>query len=73
MTEKEFIKWLRDFLSGTDIGSLDFNNRYSPLYNHSTILKTIYNKLKELENCQERINEIVIKFFYIFISLFFIK
>ena len=49
MTEKEFIKWLRDFLSGTDIGSLDFNNRYSPLYTHSTILKTIYNKLKELD------------------------
>ena len=50
MTEKEFINWLSDFLSGTDIKGLEFKNRFSPTYNHTTILKTISDKLKEVKD-----------------------
>ena len=49
MTEKEFIKWLNNFLSSTNIKDLKIRDMHSPLYNHTTILKTIYNKLKELD------------------------
>ena len=49
MTEKEFVKWLNIFLSGTNIVDLDLSRKYPPTYNHTTILKTIYNKLKELD------------------------
>ena len=48
MTEKEFVKWLNNFLSGTNIVDLDLNRKYPPTYNHTTILKTILNKLKEI-------------------------
>jgi len=46
MTEKGFIKWLRRFLSTTDIKDIEFQNRY----NHTTILKRIFDKLKGVKN-----------------------
>jgi len=48
MTDKEFIKWLTDFLTSTNIESISLRGDYRPNYNHTTILKTIYNKLKEV-------------------------
>ena len=50
MTEKSFIKWLRRFLDKTDIKNIQFTNRYSPTYNHTTILKEISDKLEEVKN-----------------------
>ena len=50
MTDKEFIKWLRDFLSETNIKDIKFQNRYSPLYNHTTALKEIADKLENIKN-----------------------
>ena len=50
MTEKSFIKWLRSFLSETDIKNLNLREGFAPTYNHTTILKTISNKLKEVKN-----------------------
>ena len=41
-------KWLNNFLSGTNIVDLDLSRKYPPTYNHTTILKTILNKLKEI-------------------------
>tara|TARA_R110002020_G_scaffold103223_6_gene241682 strand:- start:312 stop:470 length:159 start_codon:yes stop_codon:yes gene_type:complete len=46
MKDKEFIKWLKDFLESTDIESISLKRDYKINYNHTTILKTIYNKLK---------------------------
>ena len=50
MTEKSFIKWLRGFLLETDIKDLEFINRYSPSYNHTTALKEISNKLENIKD-----------------------
>ena len=50
MTEKGFIKWLRKFLSTTDVKDIEFQNRYSHTYNHTTILKRIFDKLKGVKN-----------------------
>ena len=50
MTDKEFIQWLRNFLSGTDIRTLNLREGFSPTYNHTTLLKTIQTKLKEVKN-----------------------
>ena len=50
MTEKGFVKWLRRFLDKTDIKELQLSNRFDPTYNHTTILKTISDKLKEVKN-----------------------
>jgi histidyl-tRNA synthetase len=46
MTDKEFIMWLKDFLSSTNIKNISLKRDYKIDYNHTTILKTIYNKLK---------------------------
>ena len=50
MTEKGFIKWLRRFISKTDIKNVHFQNRFEPTYNHTTALKEISDKLEELKN-----------------------
>ena len=50
MTEKGFIKWLRRFLSKTDIKNVHFRNRFEPTYNHTTMLKEIFDKLEEVKN-----------------------
>jgi hypothetical protein len=52
MSEKGFIKWLRRFLEKTDIKELQINNsrKFHALYNHTTALKEINNKLEEIKN-----------------------
>ena len=49
MTDKEFIQWLRNFLSGTDIRTLNLREGFSPTYNHTTMLKEIFDKLEEIK------------------------
>ena len=55
MTEKLFIKWLRRFLRKTNIQHLQFNNRYESTYNHTTMLKEIYDKLEEVCKKEQKI------------------
>jgi hypothetical protein len=50
MTEKSFIKWLRRFLSKTDIKNVQLQNRFEPTYNHTTALKEISDKLENIKN-----------------------
>ena len=50
MTEKGFIKWLRRFISKTDIKNVHFQNRFEPTYNHTTALKEIADKLENIKN-----------------------
>ena len=50
MTEKSFIKWLRKFIDKTDIKSVYFQKRHDPLYNHTTALKEIADKLENIKN-----------------------
>ena len=50
MTEKSFIKWLRRVLDKTDIKGLQINNRFNATYNHTTMLKEIFDKLEEVKN-----------------------
>jgi len=50
MTEKSFIKWLRRFITKTDIKNVHFQNRYEPTYNHTTALKYIADKLEKTKN-----------------------
>ena len=50
MTEKSFIKWLRRFLSKTDIKNVQLQNRFEPTYNHTTALKEIEEKLEKIDN-----------------------
>lgn len=50
MTEKGFIKWLRRFLKKTDIDHMHFQKRYDPTYNHTTMLREIFDKLEEVKN-----------------------
>ena len=49
MAEKGFIKWLRRFLDKTDIKHIEFRKRYNPTYNHTTMLKEIFDKLEEIK------------------------
>lgn len=48
MTNQEYIIWLKDFLSNIDEKSLDLSRNYPSYYSHTTILKTINDKLKEV-------------------------
>jgi len=50
MTEKSFIKWLRRFISKTDIKNIQIQQRYDPTYNHTTALKEISDKLENIKN-----------------------
>jgi hypothetical protein len=50
MTDKEFIKWLRNFIEETGIKNIHMQNRYEPTYNHTTMLKEIADKLEKLDN-----------------------
>lgn len=49
MTDKEFISWLRELLNKTNIKDLESQRVISDDYNHSTILRSIYNKLQTVE------------------------
>ena len=50
MTDKEFIKWLRNFIEETDIKNVHMQSRYGPLYNHTTMLKEIADKLEKVDD-----------------------
>ncbi len=47
MNNKEFIEWLRNFLSNINDKELEFFRDFPQTYNHSTILKTIIDKFKQ--------------------------
>ena len=49
MTEKSFIKWLRRFVKKTGIKEVQIANRFDPVYNHTTALKEISDKLEEIK------------------------
>ena len=53
MTSKEFRMWLEGFLTTLDLENREIRPDSSPVYNHLTMLKTIYDKLKEVEDLNE--------------------
>jgi len=50
MTSKEFKIWLETFLESSGIGKIKIREGYHPTYNHLTLLKTIQNKLEEVND-----------------------
>ena len=54
MTSKEFRIWLEGFLTSIDLKEIEI--RYSPTYNSLTMLKTISDKLKEVNDIDERLS-----------------
>tara|TARA_R110002110_G_scaffold57002_2_gene163388 strand:+ start:281 stop:454 length:174 start_codon:yes stop_codon:yes gene_type:complete len=50
MTSKEFKIWLKTFLDSSGIGTIKIREGYNPTYNYLTILKTIQNKLDEVND-----------------------
>jgi|TARA_R110000787_G_scaffold70632_2_gene156932 hypothetical protein len=50
MTSKEFKIWLKTFLDSSGIGEIKIRDGYDTTYNHLTILKTIQNKLEEVND-----------------------
>ena len=54
MTSKEFRIWLEGFLTSIDLKEIEI--RYSPTYNSLTMLKTISDKLKEVNDVDERLS-----------------
>ena len=55
MTSKEFRIWLEGFLTTLDLDNMKIRSDISPTYNHLTMLKTIYNKLQEVSDIDERL------------------
>ena len=53
MTSKEFKIWLEGFLTTLNLDSLEIRKEYGTTYNHLTMLKTIYDKLKEVKELDE--------------------
>ena len=58
MTSREFRIWLEGFLTTMDLDKVQIRTDINPTYNHLTMLKTIHNKLKEVNDIQERENNI---------------
>ena len=54
MTSKEFRIWLEGFLTSIDLKEIEI--RYNPTYNSLTMLKTISDKLKEVNDIDERLS-----------------
>jgi hypothetical protein len=50
MTSKEFKIWLKTFLDSSGISEVKIREGYHATYNHLTILKTIHNKLEEVND-----------------------
>ena len=50
MTSKEFKIWLKTFLDSSGISEVKIREGYHATYNHLTILKTIQNKLEEVND-----------------------
>ena len=48
MTSKEFKIWLDGFLTPLNLDNVEVRRDISPSYNNLTMLKTIHNKLKEV-------------------------
>ncbi|MBC8303780.1 MAG: hypothetical protein H8E55_49475 [Pelagibacterales bacterium] len=53
MTDKEFIKWLDNFLEKSNIKDIEWSHKMSDIYNHSTVLKSIYDTLQTVKNKSE--------------------
>ena len=49
MTDKEFVVWLRGFLEKTNIGDIEFRSDINEVYNHSTVLKSVYDTLQTVK------------------------
>jgi hypothetical protein len=54
MTSKEFRIWVEGFLTNLDLDNINIRDGISPTYNHLTMLKTINNKLKEVNDVDDR-------------------
>ena len=57
MTSKEFKIWLKTFLDSSGIREVKIREGYNSTYNHLTILKTIQNKLEEVNDEKTQDNE----------------
>ena len=53
MTSKEFKIWLDGFLTPLNLADLEIRKELGPTYNHLTMLKTIYDKLKDVKDLEE--------------------
>ena len=58
MTSKEFRIWLEGFLTTLNLDNLEIRKEYGTTYNHLTMLKTISDKLKEVDDIDESIKDI---------------
>tara|TARA_R110001583_G_scaffold43758_1_gene139069 strand:+ start:113 stop:364 length:252 start_codon:yes stop_codon:yes gene_type:complete len=56
MTSKEFKIWLDGFLTTLNLDNVEIRMDTSPGYNNLTMLKTIHNKLKEVNDINEPID-----------------
>jgi hypothetical protein len=56
MTSKEFKIWLEGFLTTLNLDNVEVRMDISPAYNNLTMLKTIHNKLKEVKDINEHID-----------------
>ena len=56
MTSKEFRIWLEGFLTTLNLENIEIRMDISSTYNHLTMLKTIHNKLKEVNDINEHID-----------------
>tara|TARA_R110000851_G_scaffold55804_1_gene130617 strand:+ start:966 stop:1136 length:171 start_codon:yes stop_codon:yes gene_type:complete len=50
MTSKEFKIWVDTFLKGANINETKLRKGTDPTYNHLTMIKTIQNKLKTVND-----------------------
>ena len=56
MTSKEFRIWLEGFLTTLDLDNMNIRSDISPTYNNLTMLKTINDKLKEVNDRDDRLS-----------------
>ena len=56
MTSKEFKIWLDGFLTPLNLENTDVRPEYGSNYNNLTMLKTIHNKMKEVKDLDETLN-----------------
>ena len=57
MTSREFRIWLEGFLTTLDLDNINVREGISPTYNHLTMLKTINDKLKNVEDHDNRLSD----------------
>ena len=55
MTSKEFKIWLEGFLTTLDLDNIVVRKEVGATYNHLTMLKTIHDKLKEVNDINEQL------------------